>query len=398
MEPASSQQLSITDLPIGTMAHVSSFLPLPSRALFAVALNCRDVERSSIIVGEQRDVLDFGEVEKDLAAKLSDADVKGVLLSVDAIHNIKVLLLTNCINISGAGLEPLRASAIIEKIDLSLVGDHESPKLYPEPPISCDEIIPILDSIIARGEECSLKLLEFPKKWRDERSTESDFHAFLTRYDAYLSTQAPFCFECNTNLSEDMLAIIANQDAYGKQYFTCHDCLTQYCYDCKDEEGGVDYIGGLCLKCERVYCLHCKAMKMCENCELWHCVDCNVMKQCFVCECNLCVHCCGAVAYSCCKCEKVWCGDGDCDQDVYGCEQCNEEICCPDCGHVTYCNDCDTYRCDHCLISKCNGGCNCAGCYQLAYTALLRDNERMQTEINELKREVEDLRVNEEED
>ena len=174
------QQRSLADLPIGTLAHVSSYLTLPSRALFAVALNCRDVERCSAIVGDhQGDVLDFGDIEKELAVKLIDEDVNGVLLSIDAVNNLKTLRLTNLLNISGIGLEPLRGSTIIEKIDLSLVGDHEIPKLYPEPPISCTDILPILDSIIDMGEASSFKLLIFPKKWREERNnTESDFLLF----------------------------------------------------------------------------------------------------------------------------------------------------------------------------------------------------------------------------
>ena len=76
--------------------------------------------------------------------------------------------LANCINITGAGLEPLSGSSVIEIIDLSLAGNHESPRLSPEPPISCDEVLPILDSIIERGEECALKFLVPPKVWQKE--------------------------------------------------------------------------------------------------------------------------------------------------------------------------------------------------------------------------------------
>eukprot|EP00985_Skeletonema_marinoi_P028517 scaffold25143_cov73-Skeletonema_marinoi.AAC.1 len=110
----------------------------PSRALFAVALDCREVERSSAIAGGWV-ALDFGDIEKDLATKLSDEDIRGVLLSIDAINNLRSLWLTNCINITGVGLEPLRGSTIIQQIDLSLVCVHESCKLDPAPPISCAE-------------------------------------------------------------------------------------------------------------------------------------------------------------------------------------------------------------------------------------------------------------------
>ncbi|KAK1734937.1 hypothetical protein QTG54_014397 [Skeletonema marinoi] len=167
--------ICLSDLPTGALTHVSSFLAAPSRALFAAALNSRDVDSSSAIAGDDWEYLDFGHIEKDLAAKLSDEDVRDVLLSIDAVNNLRSLWLTNCVNITGVGLDPLRGSRIIQQIDLSLVGDHESSKLDPEPTISCVEVVPILDSIIERGEECSLEYLQLPKYWRKERNTESDF-------------------------------------------------------------------------------------------------------------------------------------------------------------------------------------------------------------------------------
>ena len=100
MESASSPTLS--DLPIGALSHVSSYLPsnLPSRALFAVALNYyRDIDSSSALVGDQQAVLDFGDIEKELAVKLTDDDVRNILLSIDAVNNLKTLRLTNLLSI-----------------------------------------------------------------------------------------------------------------------------------------------------------------------------------------------------------------------------------------------------------------------------------------------------------
>ena len=68
--------------------------------------------------------MDFGDIEKELAVKLTDDDIKGVLLSINSINNLMTLRLTNLLSITGVGLEPLRGSTMIEKIDLSLVGDH----------------------------------------------------------------------------------------------------------------------------------------------------------------------------------------------------------------------------------------------------------------------------------
>lgn len=105
-----SPSICLSDLPSGILGQVADFLAAPSRALFAVALNSRD--SSAITGGNQLEVLDFGDIETELAAKLSNDDISAVLLCIDAVNNLKRLRMTNCINITGAGLEPLRGSTI----------------------------------------------------------------------------------------------------------------------------------------------------------------------------------------------------------------------------------------------------------------------------------------------
>ena len=90
---------SLSDLPSGILAHTASFLAAPSspsRALFAIALDENSAvipnERSSAIIGDSWDVLDFGDIEQDVAARLSDADIEKVLLCVDAVGNSESVL------------------------------------------------------------------------------------------------------------------------------------------------------------------------------------------------------------------------------------------------------------------------------------------------------------------
>ena len=83
-------------------------------------------------------------------------------------------------------MEPLRGSTVIENIDLTLVGDHVTPILDPEPRISQDIVLPILDSIIEEGDNSGLKLLQFPWKWRENETCGSSaaldiLNAFLGR-------------------------------------------------------------------------------------------------------------------------------------------------------------------------------------------------------------------------
>ncbi|KAK1742302.1 hypothetical protein QTG54_006867 [Skeletonema marinoi] len=124
--------IRIYNLPVQVLGHASSFLSAPSRALFAIALdNSRNELRrdvSSALVQRQWDwdTLDFGEIEKQLAAKLTDDDIKNVLVRIDAANRVTRLRLTNCVNITGTGLQPISGSTTIEVIDLSLVQDSRT--------------------------------------------------------------------------------------------------------------------------------------------------------------------------------------------------------------------------------------------------------------------------------
>jgi len=342
--------IRLSDLPTGALAHVSSYLASPSCALlFAVAINHRDVNSSSAITGSQWDALDFGDIEKDLATKLTDDDINAVLTYIDAVNNIKKLRLTNCINITGVGLEPLRGSMIIQQIDLSLVGDHESPVLYPVPPLSCTKVLPILDSIIERGEECVLKHVQFPKVWRFERNVDSDFHAFLARYNGMLGNRERdrvICLECSRNLpaNEIMRIDVAQRQWYGLQRLTCCNCMDCYCEDCRTDDGNF-FMNDLCQTCERFYCLNCIRERFCYHCERWHCVDCMDIKQCSNCEKKICLNC---VSERRCSCaDKTWCNNcvDNYDDVLRRCKTCDVSYC-DDCNDaaiygIVYCSVCD---------------------------------------------------------
>eukprot|EP00985_Skeletonema_marinoi_P024870 scaffold17700_cov125-Skeletonema_marinoi.AAC.1 len=388
--------MDLSDLPPGTLAQVSSYLPSPSRALFAVALNHHRDSSSAIVGNHQWDVLDFGEIEKDLAAKISDDHIRGVLCSIDAVNNLKKLRLTNCINITGVGLDPLRESTIIQQIDLSLVGDHESPMLDPEPQISCAEVILILDSIIQRGEDCSLKHLVFPKVWRNERNTESDFHAFLSRYNELLCSRADVCLKCSCNLpggGHNMLQMNGRYQ-YGTQNFTCYDCMNQYCGDCHIDESAY-YIEGFCSKCERIYCADCKTVKYCHCCDNDICVDCIDFKQCSQCDERACLEC-ARECHNACGADNIWCngcvelGNGG----LRWCDKCSESYCRDCCNSdvyaVEFCDYCQDSLCGQCRVNA-KGWNRCERCEQLTVPVLMEDREKMQTQINELQTQINEL-------
>ena len=141
----------------------------------------------AIISSTSWSVLDFSDIEKSLAAKLSDDDIDEILRCIDAVNNLHILKLAGCVNISGVGLNTLRSSVAIQQIDMSSVGKHEVPLIEPKPLLSETKVLPILDGIISRGRGSSLKQLEFPKKWRKAQSTQ--FSQFLERYSNYLTNK-----------------------------------------------------------------------------------------------------------------------------------------------------------------------------------------------------------------
>ena len=256
LNDASSGTKCLSDLPNGVLTHTASYLDAPSRAFFAGSLSDQNAaasdERNTAIVGDEWSTLDFGDIEKVLAERLSDGDISSVLLCIDAVNKLKTLKLTNCIKITGVGLEPLRGSTIIEQIDLSLVGKNKRPRLEPPPPISCEFVLPILDSIVER-EGCSLRHLQFPKVWRQGDSDQ--FDQFLHRHsDTLLSRGIMSCHKCSADLPEEDDRWIEgwidlSGHKCGSQNYTCGECLKYYCHDCEDDNR--EYWLNYCKRCER---------------------------------------------------------------------------------------------------------------------------------------------------
>uniref|UniRef100_A0A7S2P2B5 Uncharacterized protein n=1 Tax=Skeletonema marinoi TaxID=267567 RepID=A0A7S2P2B5_9STRA len=387
----------LTDLPSGILAHAASFLAEPSKALFAVALDGNSAastnERSAAIVGNEWATLDFGEIEKELAIMLKDEDIERVLQCIDAVNKVKRLKLANCVNITGAGLEPLRGSLIIEQIDLGLVGAHQSPKLYPEPSISCNHVLPILDTIIAT-EGCALRHLQFPLVWLQEPSTDSEFHQFLQRYNQMWANRGTIsCLECNKGLPvgsgsrNEWIGTDTHGPEYGQQYNTCYGCFKHYCYDCKMN---------FCSTCQMDYCDDCTKMSDCQVCGDSHCNDC-CEHECHECNAKICSEC-VKEQYECYGCvEGQVCHIcGDCDR-VFCSECCNFEP-----GMIS-CEECTNNSCDDCRLRRfLQGEQDCAECNKRIAPLIVRESivsrslkeevESLKAEVKELKHENKELR------
>ena len=92
--------LHISSLPIGFIVDVSSYLSKPSRAILAVAFSSSSLWQNddlmhrqspiskAIISAQQWDILDFEDIEKSLAVKLTDDDLHAVLKCISRTKGI----------------------------------------------------------------------------------------------------------------------------------------------------------------------------------------------------------------------------------------------------------------------------------------------------------------------
>ena len=345
---ASSNGLCINDLPDSLLVHIASNLAKPSQALFAISLmrqtsdNSTSNTKSKAIISASSPwrILDFGDIDKSLAAKLTDDHVRAILRCIDAPNNLKILKLAGCVNITGSGLDIIR-SAALEHVDLSLVGKYEGQTIDPEPQLSESDVIPILDGIM--GRRC-LKLLEIPKKFNNERTEE--MRQFLDRYGQYLTASGHSCSQCDMIITEADGSWIHfhNPLDWGSQDFTCFQCLNFTCWrdDCDLNEDGERNLLH-CDGCERIGCCNCVTSKRCASCDDCYCDGCNKITVCQG------------------GCGDTYCDNTDCMMKCYNCNISR----CEDCGPIYLCNsyECDKAVCTDCRDSMGEGHmCEACGC------------------------------------
>ena len=345
---------------------------------------------------QQLNVLDFGDIEKSLAAKLTEDHITTILNCISASNNLKTLKLAGCVNITGSCLEVIRSSAVLELLDLSLVRMHESPELDTEPLLSESVVIPILDHIMERR---SLKLLHLPKTLRTNPSRGME--EFLDRYNDYLETFRYRCSKCeglcsSTGAERWMFRDVGMEQ--GAQNYTCSGCLKHFCFDedCTDEDGNM--FVEWCTKCENHYCKECVPSDMCGGpCYNSYCNKCDALEKVCDggnCETKLCKAC--TARYSCRYCNQTRCRD--CIR-TYSCyrDDCNKVIC-GDCieskGEGGECNKCHFEFCSsECRYLKCSKDWEraCIACTRESAISFRCKYQEGQKENEELSQGMEDL-------
>ncbi len=330
--------------------------------------------------------LDFEDIEKSLAKKLTDADICAVLRCINAKDTLHILKLAGCVNIIGSGLEPLRGSAVLEQADLSMVGRYEEASITPEPLVSCEVVVPILGSIIDT-EGCSLRYIQYPQIWRDDDDQMDELQQFAERYNQLWRNRRPHCSKCSISISNA-------HEWFSDDYYqrnVCYCCLKASCEDCIIVEGS-NYVE-CCYSCYKDYCPDCNEARVCSQCEAPSCEGC--MKKCDTCGSSACRNCFWARFGTCQRCDKTLCESCDtllyCELDGCWTKQCEDRYDGKD-YTISNCEDCGYAYCFDCRIIRFQRDCIMDGCHRCARTIaakLIEENRNLRREVEEMRKRIE---------
>jgi len=328
------------------------------------------------------DTLDFSDIGRDLASKLTDSDISSILVSINAVNRLRVLRIIGCTNITGVGLDPIRGSTILEQIDLSTSsiatianGDALFSSNFPWVfTLSEVAVIPILDSIIAR-KDGALKHVQFPLVWRKKKNKM--LSVFLERYNNFQSCRLCSCCECcdefEASLWMDQTKTKRSPD-WGLQRRTCYTCRENICQDCEE---------GFCQDCRKQFCENCCPMMRCEMCQALNCGECEELEFCEDCGVWYCPNCMPVLFCEC--CDRSRCLDCVPHWDCSRCRKSN----CDECAHehnVQWCEVCEDEYCNDCRLKDYNNGeLDCKGCRGLILPRIMHENEALSRENEMLK-------------
>ena len=360
--------LHITNLPDGFLVNVSEYLSKPSKAILAVALSAPSSSwnvnsipsmlSKAIVLASQWDTLDFEDVNKELANKVTDDDISAVLTSIGAHDVLKKLKLCGCININGHGSNPLRGSSILEQVDISLARKNEAPQID-IPRISHEIVLPILDSAIS-SDGCTLKYIQLPWKWRETPPVIE----FRRRYNQHLDNRGFSCATCNRNMNAQEW-----MNDWFENTMMCYECLKPICSQCD-----MDGRAAICRNCIKKYCDDCLYMTECHECERATCENC--LNSCNVCSRTGCENC----------IEMLHCEGDDCSYQN-----------CVDClgGDVKACEECEMVYCSSCRFDNVKERYKereyvvCDSCVAPIADLMLEEMTKLRKENEELKEKVE---------
>ena len=287
----------------------------------------REVFRKQIGEGENASiwqVIDFGSVSKEMASKLTDDQLKKLLVKCRAKEVTTILKLTGCVGLTGKGLEPLRGSIVLREIDLRLSNMEGLESTYVLSLLSSmPPIAPVPASFGNR--HLGLSLVKFPVY---SKAVDNWYKRFSYPAGNWLRKH---------NKAVQLKAIELRT--------SCGHCKGAICDRWSEDDMWWVMNGSYCEVCKKLTCRgemainekasECPCVGDCFLCMAQSCQwndkckkgSCDIM-QCFACDVDACDDC---VDWQWCyKCEERFCGRDECSRSIWYCHGCG-------CTHCSAC-------------------------------------------------------------
>ena len=223
-----------------------------------------EVFRKQIGEGENASiwqVIDFGKVSKEMASKLTDDQLKKLLVKCHAKEVTTILKLTGCVGLKGKGLEPLRGSIVLREADLrfslrtGLESTYVLNLLSSMPPIA-----PVPASFGNR--HLGLALVKFPIV----RHSDAD-----NFYDRFRDETKNWLLKFH----------LARRESLTRHRTRCDHCQEDICDKRTDEDLGLTACIGYCETCKKASCHGSEIDSKSECASIRHCRFC-MLQCCFL--------------------------------------------------------------------------------------------------------------------
>ena len=393
----------VEELPVEVLARTLGCMDIASRVKLASCNKALQTRVYRDCAQAWRSILFQQHVPESYRSRLTDYQLSTLLTRVNARDVTTLLYLTDCDQIRGPGLAPLRNSSLLRDIDLRGTAADENPipfltilrTMIPHKLTDVTlDLETLQDPVVVDFFQC-LREAKM-KQVQDEGLVCAGCHDIIPvqsrqcipnrlghQMFSCLNCDRLFCRRgsCPTGVRECGVCYetycndcdIAFQCYLcGKSYcnecskdYKCNDCGNQCCQEC-DDENDEWILSCNNQECCRYVCRKCaQTPEGCEN-DCLLCLHCQELGSCSVCKRDFCVRCTDGCMH-CIQCSKSFCGDCMNPGRVRKCGACQQTYC-NDCREFEHCDDCDKYFCkDHNRMLDCES-CSVRHCRRCGYT------------------------------
>lgn len=343
----------LEQLPFELLTKVLEFSTLPER-LHVARGNHELLQRVTVECSSLWVKIDFSPFQEQCKKQslgrgesLLDSMLRGLLVRVNARETTTYLSLQGCTEIVGHGLEPMRGSHVLERINLDVGPFHQA--------LDEQVILDILRTMLPH----KLYHVEFPLlngTWPHIPRVDfiRDLHAAMKQRDL---DQKVACTSCHYPVCDETKQIVPS--FHGLPPSRCGVCHKPYCRTATCPTGMKD-----CRECGKASCAPCNEVLQCSNCAISYCSDCEfVTDPCIVCKKRSCSVCVSIPICTVAGCTVALC-DGCAEQSSISLERCDicEDTICSKCYTMSRCDRCDFQSCHETFCSECDSGAHCSEC------------------------------------